>query len=178
VIATWRTALLIGLAGLLTGCVRAVWERELRFEPPPPGAVESLQVGRTELSDALAALGAPLWVWEYPEEGGSGAALAWGWYRDRNWGGRVSIPTNRALSPSFSYRRLDARMRGLVLFFDPDWRLVAGREGLLIDLTRDLRRRRPSNPIDEEPEGPDQPEPTAPAHAGSGNASERAHAVL
>jgi hypothetical protein len=134
---------LLLLGPLMAGCVRFSWERESRFEPPEPSVIENLQAGKTDLTQALAELGAPLWVWEYPSLEGQGAALAYGWYQNQDRGLRVSIPVVRGLSPSFSYGRIDRRMRGLVLFFNEDWKLAGWRKGLLQDLTTELVRRRP-----------------------------------
>ena len=90
----------------------------------------------------MQALGAPLWVWEYPSPNGQGAALAYGWYRNRDRGLQVSFPVARGVSPSFRYGRIDERMQGLVLFFDQNWKLTSWRQGLLQDLTDQLQRRR------------------------------------
>jgi hypothetical protein len=127
-----------------TGCVSFSWERGLRYEPPDPEVLAGLEPGHTTLDLALDQLGAPLWVWEYPSEDGAGAALAYGWYQSRERGIKVKAPTNTAVSPSFSYNRIDSRMQGLVLFFDQDWRLDYWREGLLVDLTAELTNRRPA----------------------------------
>jgi hypothetical protein len=118
--------------------VRFVWNRELRYEPLPAGALARLEPGRADLGACLAELGAPLWVREQPHEGRAGAMLAYGWFDERNRGLRVSIPVYRSFSASFDYNQIDQRMRGAVLFFDADWKLVAWREGLLRDLTQEL----------------------------------------
>ena len=124
--------------------VRHLRERGLRHAPPDPEAVARLEPGTTTLDTALEELGAPLWVWEYPDADGAGAALAYGWYQSRDRGVRGRAPTNTAVSPSFSFNRIDSRMKGLVLFFDQDWNLDYWREGLLVDLTADLGDRRPA----------------------------------
>ena len=131
------------LAVSLSGCVSFNWERGLRFEPPDPEAMAELEVGETTLDSALEDLGAPLWVWEYPAEDGEGAALAYGWFQSQDRGVRVRAPLGRA-SPSFTYNRIDSSMQGLVLFFDANWRLQSWREGLLVDLTAELVKRRPA----------------------------------
>jgi hypothetical protein len=123
--------------------VRLAWERASRHTPIPPELLARLEPGRSDLAQCLAELGAPLWVFEHVEDGRSGAALAFGWYDQRDLGLRVSVPVYRGLAASFEYDRIDQRMRGAVLFFDPDWRLVTCRAGLLRDLTREFARPRP-----------------------------------
>jgi hypothetical protein len=139
--------LVVGL--LLGGCIRVEMARELRFERPAAGAIEGLKVGESDVEASLAALGAPLWVWEQPTPEGDGVAMAWGWYRNRSNGFRISVPAGRVPSPSFDYGESDERLEGVVLFFDHDWRLTSFRTGLLVDLTRDLDRRRPAHVEDE-----------------------------
>ena len=51
---------------------------------------------------------------------------------------------NDDAAASLTWRQIDARMRGVVLFFDTDWTLRAVRKGYLRDLTARLRERRPS----------------------------------
>ncbi len=131
---------LIVLFGLSLGCVSARWTRTSRFEPVSDELQEELAVG-DDLTPWLERLGAPLWVWEYE---GDGVALAYGWYQDQNWNVNVSVPVTNDASASFDYTQIDARMRGLVLFFDGDYRLRAWRQGLLTDITQGLRRRRPN----------------------------------
>lgn len=126
---------------LLTGCLSVGWERESRYAPVPDGAIVRLEEGRTELGECLATFGAPLWVWEHPAgEDGDGAALAYGWYMQRDLGFRVSVPVTEHYSGSFDYDRIDRRMRGLVLFFDHEWKLAYWRTGFLSDLV-DVERR-------------------------------------
>ena len=108
---TW-IGLGLWLAVFSSGCVSFNWERGLRYEPPDPEALASLESGSTSLRVALDELGAPLWVWEYPTEDGAGAALAYGWYQSRDRGVRVRAPTNTSVSPSFSYNRIHSRMQG------------------------------------------------------------------
>ena len=126
--------------GLGAGCVSVTWTRASRYEPPAAADLETLAPGESDLGSCLQSLGAPLWVWEAPQ---GRHALAWGWLEDEDLGARVSVPVVRFVSASFSFDRIDARMRGLVLFFDDDWSLVATRSGLLRDLTSESARRRP-----------------------------------
>ncbi len=139
-----RSGLVITLILLLAGCVRFEWRRELRFEPPDLAVIETLEAGKTDLTQTLQKLGAPLWVWEYPSSTGQGAALAYGWYKNQDRELRVSAPVSRAVSPSFSYGRVNEKMRGIVLFFDETWMLTSWREGYLQDLTAGLGKRRPT----------------------------------
>ncbi|MEW6071404.1 MAG: hypothetical protein AB1726_02260 [Planctomycetota bacterium] len=132
---------LAGLLGLLASCISVAWERDSRFAPPAPDAVAALRPGEADLGVCLAALGAPLWVWEYR---GDGVAIAYGWLERRGWNASASLPVGDWYSLSFDYTGVDEEMEGLVLFFDPDLRLVERREGLLRDLTAERRRPRPS----------------------------------
>lgn len=140
-------ALLVALA--CPGCLRVAWERQSRHTPVTSAALERLRPAEADLAACLAELGAPLWVWEHVEDGRASAVLAYGWYDQRDLGLRLSIPVYRALSASFEYDKIDERMRGAVLFFGPDWRLTARREGLLRDLTVELRPKRPQ-PVEED----------------------------
>lgn len=124
-----------------SGCVRLSWTRVSRDAPIPSGRLAQLEPGRADLAQCLAELGAPLWVCEYAEDGRASAALAYGWYDQRDLGLRVSVPLYRSFTASFDYDTIDQRLRGAVLFFDADWTLVARREGLLRDLTQELRPR-------------------------------------
>ena len=143
------------LAGpIAAGCVQLSWNRVTRHSPVPRDALARLSSDPghpSDLGECLAALGAPLWVWEHEIDGASGAVLAWGWFDERSLGFSASVPITRGVSASFDYDDADARMRGVVLFFDRDWRLVVLRTGLLRDLTGEVRR--PPAVLDEEPSG-------------------------
>lgn len=131
----------VSLASVLAaGCLQASWVRESRFAPVPRAALDGFQAGRTDLGDCLSVLGAPLWVWEHAEQGRPGAALAYGWFDESNFGLRASVPVAERVSVSFDYGQIDQRMRGVVLFFDEAWRLSSWRTGLLRDLSREARR--------------------------------------
>lgn len=122
-----RRVAALALALLAPGCVSATLEstnryREVRGE-------EALVVGEDGLGRALDVLGAPLLV----RENGDGAVLAWGWARDRGWGVRARLPGN-SRNASFNYAQLQRGLRGLVLFFGPDWTLTAMRRGRLVDV--------------------------------------------
>ncbi len=131
-----RSGAVLLTALFLAGCVQLRWERESRFEPVVTEALQRLEPGQ-ELALCLELLGAPLWVWEQPTGEHFGAVLAYGWYKSRDLGLRVSMPVTEYYSASFDYGDIDERMRGLVLFFDPEWKLQGWRTGLLRDLTRE-----------------------------------------
>lgn len=133
--------LLLLLVPLLPGCLSCGWRRATSFSPPPRDAIAALVPGRSTLADCLELLGAPLHVWEHK---GEGAALAWGWAESSGWGLSLSVPVYRQASASLSWDDLDARMNGLVLVFDEDWKLDLVREGYLRDLRAQLVRRRPA----------------------------------
>ncbi len=124
---------LVGLAMVLvsTGCLNVSWQRETVNGPPPPEALLEVQPERSDLHDALAALGAPVAAWEWTD---GGIALAWGWSREKNLGFSLSIPFYRSASASLNYADARAKLRGVVLFFDEHDRLVQRREGLLGEL--------------------------------------------
>ena len=129
------------LLPLCASCVSFTWERESRNSPISQASIARLESGRFGLDECLAELGAPLWVWEDVEDGRPAAALAYGWFDERDFGLRVSVPVTENTSASFDYDQIDSRMKGVVLFFDEDWRLTHLRKGLLRDLTREQRRR-------------------------------------
>jgi hypothetical protein len=131
----------IAAAPLLSGCLSFSWVRDRRHEPPPTGAVQLLEPGRSTLAQALAALGDPLFVWEYK---GDGAAHAWGWSDEAAMGFSVSVPLQEQFSPSFSYESGSSDLRGVVLLFGDDLVLEQMREGRLRDLESALGRRRPA----------------------------------
>ena len=133
----WRLLLVLPLCA---GCVSLNWQRESRNSPVPVEAMTRLEAGKTELGECLAAFGAPLWVWEHVEHGLPAAALAYGWFDERDLGFSVSLPLTDYYSPSYNYDQADQRMKGLVLFFDENWTLVSWRTGLLHDLTEEARR--------------------------------------
>jgi hypothetical protein len=123
-------ALLLGLSG----CFSFTWSRDRTFEPLPSNALQGLEPGHTTLEACLARLGAPLYVWEYKRQG---AALAWGAGDDDAKRFSVSVPLDRAHA-SFSYGRIDARLRGAVLLFDEDLVLEEVKEGCLRDIARQV----------------------------------------
>ena len=133
-------AAFVTLATWSAGCVSGGWGRTMRYAPVDEGALGALEPGKTDLAQCLSAFGAPLWVWEQPAPGGDGAALAYGWYKERGFGVRVSVPFGEHYSGSFDYDQADRRMKGLVLFFDQDWKLLSWRTGLLRDLVDAERR--------------------------------------
>ena len=139
------TRLALGLVLLLaSSCISLTYERERRYEKLPKGALAALAPGQTQLGECLERLGAPLWAWEDAFGGKSSAALAWGWLDEADWTVTLSVPVSDQASLSFSWRDIDARMRGVVLFFDADWRLVGMREGMLRDLFATSGGRPPS----------------------------------
>src|SRR5258708_32166352 len=82
------------------GCIPGGYYRTQAFEPVAHARCAALEPGKSTLADALASLGAPLFVWEWK---GEGAALAWGWRDMARWGFAVSVPLTNSSSASFSY---------------------------------------------------------------------------
>jgi hypothetical protein len=134
---------------LLAGCVSGNYTRLSVNEPVDEGVVAALSAG-TDLQVCLGRLGAPIRVWE--AEAGR-YAMAYGWLRERGWGVRASYSFDKLLpSASVSFDSQLKKMRGAVLWFDDELKLVEARTGLLSDLLPARRR-----PVDvdllEEPEG-------------------------
>jgi len=125
-----RAAILIALVAC-TSCVTGTYERDIAFEPVQDAAVAPLQVGVSDVGDALAHLGAPLYVWEGMNQS---IVLAYGSRYERGWGLRA------ARTPvSFSYDNQIARLEGWILVFDANNKLQIVRKGLLRDLALEAR---------------------------------------
>jgi len=148
-----RAVLRLALAGfvvaLSSACISVEWRRDSRQSPPPEGAVESFQIGATTLQDALDLLGAPLDAYEYRE---TGMALAYGWYHAVSKGVRITVPVYDRASASFDYSKSKQGLKGLLLLFDGDLRLVSIREGWLEDLTSGFDRQPPAVLDDDAPQ--------------------------
>ena len=132
--------LLLALALSLGGCISVNYQRFSQFEPVDEFALSEIQTPGTDLQTCLDALGAPLFVRETPH----GVVLAYGWQDAGRWGFDVSITFERVIRVSFDYNQIDEQLRGVVLLFDSDWKLIALRRGFLRDLTGQLERRRPA----------------------------------
>lgn len=126
----------------LCSCVSARWSRELRDGELAAERIARLEVGRTELGESLALLGAPLYVWELPE---GAFALAYAWGKARGLGATVRLPGARAVSPSYRYDQGDANLHCAVLLFDRDAVLEIVRTGYLREIAPELFRRRPAD---------------------------------
>lgn len=146
-------ALAAVLLALVSGaCVSVSWTRSTNAVALDPGWVE-LEPGTATLEDALAVLGAPLYVHEYEV---NGLLVAWGRYREDVKGIRVTIPLqDSGPSPDVDYRAGSSGLRGVMMVFDPQYRLVSVREGLLIDLHDDrYDPPRPTPPLRRDMERP------------------------
>lgn len=123
-----------------TSCVRARYQKSTLLRPIPLAAQDTLEPG-TSLAHCLASLGAPNFVWEQP----SGAvAVAYAWSRSTGWGVGASVSIVRNVDASFDYDDASANTRGLVLWFDPNWKLTRTERGRLRDLAAQLARPRPN----------------------------------
>jgi hypothetical protein len=140
---TARLAALATFATICASCVSFRYDRTTVNAPPKKGVVAGLATGKTSLADALQALGAPLYVWEYK---GDGIALAWGWSEDKARGIKLSVPIDRGQSASASYDDLAKHLHGVVLLFDAELVLEQMRTGYLNELRAELDRRRPAPP--------------------------------
>ena len=130
---------------LCSSCIRWNWERHRLGEPIVSEQHAALSAGTTELQACLDQLGAPLLVWEEPNDH---VAMAWGWRDDGSWGLNMSVPLAEQFSASIDYGTADLELLGLVLVFDGERRLISKRQGALADLTQSLRRHR--SPVVEE----------------------------
>jgi hypothetical protein len=133
----------VALALLSCGCLSGGWRRENRLSPVPSEAVGALVAEHSTLAHCLESLGAPLYVWEYQRDG---LAIAYGSYHSNEFGVSVSLPVGRDASASFDYEDERAHLRGYVLLFDAEWRLIEVHEGELRDLEQHHARPRPSVP--------------------------------
>jgi hypothetical protein len=136
-----RVGAALAIALLVAGCVTYSYTRDMRFAPIDDAALDSLHPGDADITECLAKLGAPLYVWEYSTEG---VALAYGFDKDRTWSLTVSVPVSHGFSASGSYSDQVRKLRGAVLLFDPEWRLQLVRRGMLADLSAELRHKRPA----------------------------------
>ena len=121
---------------LLAGCVTGSYTRVTVQEPLDEDVVAQLPIG-ADLQVCLDRLGAPLRVLETSADR---YAIAYGWIRDRGWSARASYSYSWWGRVSFSYDDQLKKMRGAVLWFDDDLRLVEARTGLLSDLLPPRRR--------------------------------------
>lgn len=133
-------ALLAALLG--ASCVDGDYNRSRIFQEPLAERVDALEVGTSDVEDALDQLGAPVYVIEV----GLGLALAWGWTDVTDWNIDVSAPIGDAQG-NFRFSSTDTTTEGLVLFFGPDWRLKAVRRGYLGEL---LPRRQLPRDVEDE----------------------------
>jgi hypothetical protein len=136
--------LVVVLALAASGCISLSWSRSRAPQPLDPRWVE-LEVGSARLEDALALLGAPLYVYEHER---SGAVLVWGRGLSDDKGINLSVPvSDQGGSADFDYSRVTSGLRGVMMVFDSDWRLALAREGYLHDLTAG-HGARPSAPLE------------------------------
>ena len=120
---------------LVTGsCISGGYTVRTRYTQPPSHF--GLRPDEADLDACLAVLGAPLLVREHQ----GGAVLAWGWSRHASWELSFSVPVDSE-SASFSYRRGEAGLTGLVLIFDAGWTLRSIREGSLAEVLPAEQRR-------------------------------------
>lgn len=136
-----KLALLLLGAFACASCVSFRFDRATVNLPPRAGAVAAIVPGKSALDDALSTLGAPVFVWEWKE---SGMALAWGWSEGSARGITLSVQLDQGGSAQASYDDVARHLRGVVLFFDADGKLVDAREGALNDFRAELERRRPA----------------------------------
>ena len=133
----------LSLAGVvaalaLSACVQLDWSRSHVDFAVPHARLHALEVGQATLKDALATLGAPLYVWELPADG---LAIAYGAWSQEQVGIQVSVPLAEQASADFDYSEAAAKVEGHVLFFDRQGVLTVTAEGLLRDLRAETERR-------------------------------------
>lgn len=140
-----RAALLLALP-LLGGCLSVTWEYIDTDSRPEPGTISALRPGEADLTDCLAALGAPILVQEHV----GGIAIAYGWTRERSWSVSVDIPLASEVSGSAQYSALTTGLDGILLLFDEDYILTTIREGYLRELAGMIQRSQSS--VEDEPD--------------------------
>jgi hypothetical protein len=123
---------------LLTGCVSFNYGRHSTFEAVSDVAIGQLEIGTSDIGQALALLGAPLYVWEGT---GDSVVLAYGSEDRKGIGFGVSVPMFEQASASFNYDDESSRLEGYVLVFDADLKLELVRAGLLRELGKFVRVR-------------------------------------
>ncbi|MDF1799402.1 MAG: hypothetical protein P1V81_09520 [Planctomycetota bacterium] len=129
----------LALALLCASCVTYDYDRFRRNMELEPATFAELVPGESDLTDALAALGAPVRVWE-PRPGA--LALVWSWSDRKTEGFSIAVPTSDAVDASFSWRDTSDEDEGLLLVFDEDWRLETLRRGLVGEVLQGVRRAR------------------------------------
>jgi hypothetical protein len=139
------SALIVAASLVCASCVTFSFDRDLRYVPLSDAAIDAVRPSETTLAQCLEEFGAPLYVWEYKEDG---VALAYGWHKEKNWNVTVSVPLTHGYSASASYTDDAEKLRGVVLLFDRDLRLEIVRRGFLKSLRQELRARRPA-PVDD-----------------------------
>ena len=112
-----RALIVVTLALCASGCLSLNWSRSREPQALDPRWVE-LEVGSARLEDALALLGAPLFVYEHERDG---AVLVWGRGLADDKGFRVSVPvSDQGGSANFDYSRISSGLRGVLMVFDAD----------------------------------------------------------
>ena len=110
----------IALVALLSAsCLSGNWNRSIYQQPISVEVIEELPVG-TSLQGCLDVLGAPTLVREHRVHG---LLLAWAWGKDRTLGASLSIPVYRSMGFSLGINDRRVRPRGVVLWFDEEWKL-------------------------------------------------------
>jgi hypothetical protein len=118
----------------LSGCLTFL--NTATNEPVNPDDVNALAVG-TDLQVCMDRLGAPIRVWETTPDR---FAIAYGWRAEHRW--RLSLGWEVAtfVRPSITIDNEARKLRGAVLWFDEDMKLVKAKMGLLSDLLPPRRR--------------------------------------
>jgi len=134
------SAALATLVGLTTtACINLEWSRTRVRQEVDRAALASLPRSGIGLDRCLDVLGAPTYVWENRVHG---LIVAWSWQNEREFGVSLSVPIYRSQSASVQYTDTDFKEKGLVAWFDDDWRLEDWREGYLSELV--ARNQRPA----------------------------------
>ncbi|MEE8104057.1 MAG: hypothetical protein V3T86_00825 [Planctomycetota bacterium] len=118
----------------LSGCV--TYQQTNVNEPLDDDLIAGLPAG-TDLQVCLDQLGAPIRVWQ-TEHGKF--AIAYGWIWTRGWGVSAAYPIAPFVNPSLRLADDVRKLRGGVLWFDEDMKLLEAKTGLLSDLLPGRRR--------------------------------------
>ncbi len=128
----------IALPLLVSSCVSFTYERHSTHEPVALEAIGELEIGTSDIGEAMRLLGAPLYVWEGV---GGAVVLAYGSENRKEVGFQISLPLFDRTNASFNYDDVSSKLEGFVLVFDPELNLKIVRAGLLRELGREVRRR-------------------------------------
>ena len=123
----------------LSACVSVRFDRHRGYEPVADAVLDDLRTSGADFATCLQRLGAPNVVFEQPD---GRFALAWAWIDQFGWGIDASLSL-RGFAVSGDFAGEQRNLKGVVLFFDRELRLVEIDRGLLHEFLRAHSRPRP-----------------------------------